>query len=341
MSENLTGYSLSELEAFAVRIGEKPFRGRQLFSWIYQKRAISFAQMSELSKALREKLLACAQLGWLQLAEKRSSAHSDAVKYLFRLHDGAFIESVYIAESNRHTLCLSTQVGCALGCAFCVTGQLGFKRNLTAGEIVDQVLFIERDLNVKMTNIVLMGMGEPMMNYEAAMKACELIHHDSGIAIGHRHIVVSTVGIVPAIYRYTDEEQPFRLAISLHAADDEKRQRLVPIGRKYRLAELIKAASYYAKKLRRRPTFEYVLLAGVNDSEDDARALRKLLSVLPCKVNLIPYNPALPEFNRPSDEAIARFAEWLSPMRAPVSVRWSKGVDIQAACGQLAGTRST
>ena len=335
--EILTGYSYSELQAFVERLGEKKFRGRQLFSWIYEKKTISFDQMSDLGKPLRLKLGQAALLGHLELIEKLWSPGSGSCKYLFCLSDGLIIESVYIPEANRRTLCISTQVGCALGCAFCATGQMGFRRHLTAGEIVDQVICVERDFGLELTNVVLMGMGEPFLNYDAVMKACDLIHDENGLAIGHRHLVISTVGIVPAIYRYADEGRLYRLAISLHAADDDKRRQIVPVGKKYPLAELMAAARYYAEKSRRRPTFEYVLLAGFNDSEQDARQLRKLLSGIPCKVNLIPYNPAVSRFQRPDDAAVARFAEWLSPMKAPVSVRWSKGADIDAACGQLAG----
>jgi len=335
--ENLTGYDRGELEAFAERLGEKKFRGRQLFSWIYEKKAASFADMTDLAKPLREKLAACASLGQLTVDQTVSSPLSGSTKYLFRTRDGLAVESVYIPESDRRTLCISSQVGCALKCAFCATGRMGFRRDLAAGEIVDQVLTIERSLGLELTNIVLMGMGEPLLNYDAVMKACDLIHAEEGLAIGHRHIVLSTVGIVPAIHRYTDEKRPYRLAISLHAADDDKRRQIVPIAKQYALHELMAAVRRYAEKLRRRPTFEYVLLAGINDGEEDAKKLRRLLAGIPCKINLIPYNPVVTRFKRPDDAAVARFTEWLAPMPAPVSVRWSKGSDIDAACGQLAG----
>jgi 23S rRNA (adenine2503-C2)-methyltransferase len=338
--ENLTGYDRAELEAFAERLGEKKFRGRQLFSWIYEKKAVSFAAMTDLARPLRQKLAANASLGQLALDRTLSSPRSGSTKYLFRTRDGLAIESVYIPESGRRTLCISSQVGCALKCAFCATGQIGFRRDLSAGEIVDQVIAVERSLTVELTNIVLMGMGEPLLNYDAVMKACDLIHAEEGLAIGHRHIVLSTVGIVPAIHRYTDEKRPFRLAISLHAADDDTRRQIVPIAKRYPLAELMAAVRRYAEKLRRRPTFEYVLLDGINDGEEDAQKLRRLLAGIPCKVNLIPYNPAATRFKRPDDAAVSRFAEWLAPMPAPVSVRWSKGSDIDAACGQLAGGKA-
>lgn len=339
MKTNLVGMNRSDLEAYAQSIGEKPFRGRQLFSWIYAKGKADFAEMSDLAKATRLKLAQVAELGWMTLEQKAVSSASSSVKYLFRLGDGALIESVYIPEAERRTLCISSQVGCALGCTFCATGALGFRRSLTVGEIVDQVLQTARDIGAQPTNIVFMGMGEPMVNYEATMAAAALINDAEGIAIGHRHIVISTVGIPSAILRYADEGQPFRLAISLHSAIDEKRRQIVPIGRRHPLPELLNAVKYYAKKARRRPTFEYVLLADFNDGEEDAAALRRLAAEVPCKVNLIPYNPALSGFGfrRPDDGQVARFAAWLAPLHAPVSVRWSKGTDIDAACGQLAG----
>lgn len=337
MKRNLVGLNRAELELFAESIGEKRFRGRQLFSWIYARHASSFDVMSDLGKELRLRLAQEAVLGLMTLEQRAASPASGSVKYLFRLEDGARIEAVYIPESGRRTLCISSQVGCALGCAFCATGALGFKRNLTTGEIVDQVLQAARETGELPTNIVFMGMGEPLLNYEAVMAAAGLINNADGIAVGHRHIVISTVGITPAIMRYAEEGQPYRLAVSLHSAIDAKRRQIVPVAKRYPLPELLNAIKYYAKKARRRPTFEYVLLAGFNDGEEDAAALRRLAAELPCKVNLIPYNPAVPGFDPPGEESVTRFAGWLAPLHAPVSIRWSKGADINAACGQLAG----
>ncbi len=334
--ENLTGYTLEELETFVRRIGEKPFRGHQLFSWLYAKKANGFAQMTDLSKRLRTKLAETAIIGHLVPVEKAISS-SRSVKYLFRLADGQHIESVYIPESDRRTLCISSQVGCAVKCAFCATGKMGFRRNLSAGEMVDQVLHVARDISEPLTNIVFMGMGEPFLNYDQVIKAAQLISHEQGIAIGHRHIVISTSGIIPNIYRYADEGHKFRLAISLNSPHEEQRAQLMPISRKYSIKSLLEAAAYFYQKSHRLPTFEYVLLAGLTDREEDAIALRKLLHGFPCKVNLIPYNPTVKEFRRPEPGQIAQFAKWIFPLKAPVSVRWSKGVDVNGACGQLAG----
>ncbi len=336
LKQNLTGLTLSELERFVESIGEKKFRGRQLFSWIYQKRAVDFSAMTDLAKALREKLTAHAVIGQGLLMERQTSEQSGAVKFLLRLQDGAMIESVHIPESGRRTCCVSTQVGCACKCSFCATGTMGFKRDLTCGEIVDQVIQAERAAQQDMTNVVLMGMGEPLLNYEAVMQACDLLNDENGLAIGSRHIVISTVGIVPAIYRYADEGRPYRLAISLHSALDEKRKKLLPVARKYPLEDLMQAIRYYSRKARQHPTIEYVLLAGVNDGAEDALALRQRVQGLDCKINLIPYNAVSAKFKAPDATSVEQFTRQLLPIRAPVSVRWSKGSDIAAACGQLA-----
>jgi 23S rRNA (adenine2503-C2)-methyltransferase len=334
---NLTGLDISELEQFAQEIGEKPFRGRQLFSWIYAKQARDFEVMTDLAKPLRTKLSEVAEIGTVKVMTSILSKTSKTRKFLFQLSDREQIESVYIPEGKRRTLCISSQVGCALDCAFCATGSMGFKRNLTVGEIVDQVLFVEHEWGVKLSNIVMMGMGEPFLNYDNVIKSCQLISHDQGIAIGHRRIVVSTVGWVPGIVRFTEEGQKFRLAISLNAPSDTLRRELMPVAQKYRLGELMNAIKYYSNKSRLRPTIEYVLLAGVNDSQHYARQLQRLLRDIPCKVNLIPYNPVDKKYDRPANEHIAQFAEWLYPLSAPVIIRWSKGDDIRGACGQLAG----
>jgi 23S rRNA (adenine2503-C2)-methyltransferase len=334
---NLTGLSQSELEEFAKTCGEKPFRGRQLFSWIYQKRVATFSEMTNLGKDFRKKCDQIARIGQLALKEKTSSPDSESIKYLFELSSGQLVESVFISEDKRRTLCISSQVGCACKCSFCATGAIGFKQNLTAGEIVDQVIFVERDLDVKLSNIVFMGMGEPFKNYDSVLKAAHLIRNENGLAIGTRHVVISTAGIIPAIYRYADEGHRFKLAISLHSPFNEERKKLMPISGKYDIDSLMQAVNYYMKKSRRRITFEYVLLAGVNDRKRDAEGLRKLLYGIPCKVNVIPYNPTMQFYSRPGPKTVDLFASWLVPLKVPISVRWSKGDDIEAACGQLAG----
>lgn len=332
--QSLLGMSADELQVFVQSLGEKAFRGRQLYHWLYAKRANSFAEMSDLAKSFRLKLEHAGQPGSLQLVSRQLAGNKTA-KYLFRLADGAMIESVYIPEAGRRTICISSQVGCGFKCAFCATGTMGLRRQLSAGEIVEQVIAVERDTKTLLTNVVFMGMGEPFHNYDHVIKACRLLNDADGLAMAGRHIVLSTVGLVPAIYRYAEEGHPYRLAISLHSAVEEKRRRLLPVAKLHSLPDLMAAVRYYSKKARQRLTFEYVLLAGVNDDESDARALRALLHGIPCKVNLIPYNAAISSFHAPSPARVDQFAGWLLPLKAPVSVRWSKGADIQAACGQL------
>ncbi len=338
--KQLIGMTMEELEQFACTIGEKPFRGRQLFAWLYNKKARDFAEMTDISKPLRQRLAEVATIGLLRPVSEVVSRDGGTTKFLFELHDGERIETVSIRERQRHTLCVSTQVGCALGCRFCATARMGFRRNLSVGEIVDQVLVAERCLGKEVSNLVLMGMGEPFLNYENVLAACELVRHERGLAIGHRRIVISTAGWVPGIMRLATEGHRFKLAISLNATTDEQRRSLMPVAERYPLQELLNAVIYYYRRSGRRPTFEYVLLADVNDTAADAKRLRELLEQVPCKVNLIPYNPTDDSYRRPSAEQIEAFRQALSPLKAPVVVRWSKGDDIKAACGQLATTSS-
>lgn len=332
---NLTGMTLEQMELLMQSIGQPTYRAAQLFTWVYKKGIVSFDEMSNISKSLRQQLSQQACIGHLALQQQLLSGDRQAIKFLFRLVDGLHIESVYMVEGKRRTVCLSTQVGCTLRCRFCATGTMGFRRNLTAGEIVDQLLWIRRTLGVEVTNVVIMGMGEPFLNYEATIAACQLISHDQGIAIGKRKITISTSGIVPAIKRFADEGHGFRLAISLNAADDAKRTQLMPINQKYPLAELMSAVTYYSSKSKQRVTLEYVLLADVNDQPEDAQQLSRLVKNLRCKINLIPYNATDGRFAAPSEERIDAFMQPFLNLNVVVSVRRSKGTDIQAACGQL------
>ncbi len=340
MKKILIGLTLQECEQFAEEIGEKKYRGRQIYKWIYEKRAASFEQMTDLPQTLRQKLQDSAILGFLAVAQVDDRSSSGSVKYLFRLPDGHHIESVYIPEANRKTLCISSQVGCAINCQFCATARLGLKRNLTAGEIVEQALAIMRLRNEDITNIVFMGMGEPFANYGNVIKAATILSDDNGMAVGARRIVISTSGLADKIRRYADEGHKFRLAISLNSPFQEERAELMPIAKRWDLDALLQAVSYYAKKSRKIPTLEYVLLAGVNDSKAHALALKRIVKSMPCKVNLIPYNPTVETFSRPDKEHVDQFAQWLLPLNAGLSVRWSKGDDVNAACGQLAGRQS-
>lgn len=338
---NVVGLTLEEMEQLMLSIGQPSYRGEQLFNWVYQKGISSFDEMTNFAKPLRQQLAALAEIGHVSIADQIRSVDGQTIKFLFRLKDGLHIESVWMVEGKRRTICLSSQVGCGLACRFCATGRMGFKRNLTAGEIVDQLLTIHRVTQQSATNVVIMGMGEPFLNYDEVIRACEIISHDKGIAIGRRKITISTAGIVPAIRRFADEGQRFKLAISLNAADDALRSQLMPINKKYPLAELIRAAKYYANKSRYRITFEYILLAGQNDQPQHAQKLAKLLGKLRCKINIIPYNPTDGQFQSPTEETIERFIQPFLKMNVVVAVRRSKGVDIGAACGQLYARHSS
>jgi len=334
--QNLKGLSRDELLAFVDSIGEKSFRASQLWAWIYQKGSTHFDQMSNLSKALRTKLDEVALISSLKLVKKEVSSISGTRKYLWKLEDGLTIESVFIPDGRRRTVCISSQIGCSLKCGFCATGKMGFIRDLMPHEILDQVISVQRDVEDRITNIVVMGMGEPFLNYDNVIKALSIIRDPEGIAIGHRKMTISTAGIVPQIERFTRENQPFQLAISLNATTTDQRSEIMPINKKYPMKALLTAARQHVKVTRRRITFEYVLLKGVNDKPHDAGRLLKLLRNIPCKVNLIAYNPTGRKFSRPDEKRIYAFAEAIRPLLAPVTLRLSRGDDINGACGQLA-----
>ncbi len=327
--------SLEEMEQFMLSIGQPKFRANQLFTWLYKKRISRLDEITVFAKAFRQELEALVEIRQLEIVRRQISADRQTNKFLFRLTDGHFVESVFMIDGKRRTVCLSTQVGCALGCRFCATGKMGFQRNLTSGEIVNQLLTILKTLQVEVSNLVLMGMGEPFLNYDNVIKACAVISHSDGIAIGKRKITISTAGLVPQIKQFTDEKQGYKLAISLNAADDELRSRLMPINKKYPINELLNAAKYYARHSRFLFTFEYLMLAGVNDSVEDARKLVQLLSGVRCKINIIPFNTTAEKFRAPTEEEINAFIRELLVLKNIVSVRRSKGADIDAACGQL------
>ncbi len=343
---DLKGLSLGEMERRVADHGEPAYRGRQLFHWIYACDAHTFAEMTDLPVTLRARLAEHTWISALTLLAKEISRDGTR-KYLFGCTDGRQIETVLIPalspvegpDEGRLTACLSTQVGCALACAFCLTGKMGFVRHLQPGEIVDQVLALRRDLQPgeRIGNLVLMGMGEPLHNYDATVKALTILSHSMGLAYPPRRITLSTVGLVPEIARLGQSGLGVNLAVSLHAATDELRDRLVPINRRYPLKDLMAALRSYPLPPRRRITFEYVLIDGVNDRSEDARELVKLLRGLRCKVNLLPLNeaPAIP-FRRPSQERVETFQRILKSGGILATIRESRGLDISAACGLLA-----
>jgi 23S rRNA (adenine2503-C2)-methyltransferase len=331
---NLKGLWLDDYESMFDELGEKRYRARQLAQWIYARRATDFSQMSDFSKDLRDRLNQIAYIENIRMVKTQTSQKDISEKFLFELKDKEKVESVLMLDGKRVTACLSTQAGCPLGCTFCATGKMGFKRNLTAGEIVDQALAMTAFKPA--THAVLMGMGEPLMNYDNTLQSMRILNNEMGLSLTAGKITVSTAGIPSMIEKLADENLKFGLAISLNAPTDEKRSQLMPINKKHPLDKLMKSAKVFNKKTNRRVTFEYVLMKDVNDSEKDALALSKLITGIRCKINLIPYNPVpdLP-YERPSEEKIAAFRDYLYPRCPAVTLRRSKGEDILAACGQL------
>jgi 23S rRNA (adenine2503-C2)-methyltransferase len=334
----LKGLSLEEMERCVAGLGEPPYRGRQVFHWIYARGCRRFEEMTDLPAALRAALAEHASITGLTCLARQVSLDGTR-KYLFGCPDGRRIETVLIPDEGRLTACLSTQVGCALACAFCLTGKMGLGRHLRAWEIVDQVLALREDLGPgeRIGNLVLMGMGEPLHNYEATVKALTILVHPLGLSYPPRRVTLSTVGLIPELVRLGASGLDVNLAVSLHAATDELRDRLVPINRRYPLKELMATLRAYPLAPRRRITFEYILMDGVNDRPEDARELTRLLRGLRCKVNLLPLNeaPAIP-FRRPSRQRVEAFQQTLKSAGVLSTIRESRGNDISAACGMLA-----
>jgi len=328
-----------ELEGVIASFGKERYRTPQILRWLYQKGVDSFDEMTNLSKTFRHDLGEVSALSTLRLL-RIEEARDGTRKFLFQLCDGNRVESVLIPEKARLTLCLSTQVGCALGCQFCLTGKKGWKRDLRLSEILNQILAVRKLLPPKraITNIVLMGMGEPLLNYDNTMKAIELMTHPDAFKFSSRRVTLSTAGLLPELEALSKQKISFRLAISLNASDEDTRSRLMPINRRYPMARVLEFCRRLLLPPRTRVTFEYVLLEGINDSPLDAKRLLRNLRGIPSKVNLIPLNeaPGIP-FKRPSEEKIERFQEILMEGGLTVIVRASKGSEIRAACGQLQG----
>ena len=358
MRADIRSQTKEELQAQLAALEQPSFRADQVLRWVYQRRAVSWETMSNLPKNLRERLQTCYALRPLVLVRKQGSRDTTQ-KFLWSLSDGSLIESVLIPAnpalygdvSDRHTLCVSTQVGCAYGCRFCASGLDGWKRNLLPDEIVDQILAVERwndqqhatkpeagrkEADRLISNLVIMGMGEPLANYDNLLKALRILNAPWGVGIGARKITISTSGLAPQIRKLADEPFQFRLAISLHGATDETRNKIMPVNRKYPLKELAAACEYYLAHKGKMITFEYILIAGINDSPDQAKPLAQLAQRLNAKVNLIPYNrvEGLP-WERPSEERQRAFLNSLTKLKVTATLRLEKGHDIDAACGQL------
>jgi 23S rRNA (adenine2503-C2)-methyltransferase len=333
----LTSLNRAELEAYLRQTGQPSYRAGQIFRWVYQAGKSQAAEFTDLPLELRQQLEADFIVNPLQLKEKASSKDG-TIKYLFELLDGNFIETVMIPAGKRQTFCLSTQVGCKFHCAFCASGLHGFKRNLEAGEIVSQVLNLKYNYGHQPTNLVLMGMGEPLDNLDNVLKAIRILNDQHGLAIGARRITISTVGLIPALKKLMNFELQINLSLSIHSAIKEKRSKLMPVNKKYPLEELIKAAEDYLKAGGRQLTLEYIVIGGVNDSLYDAEALAAISRRLKAKVNLIAYSPVAGfKWQPPAKEDVERFQKWLEERKVRVTIRQSKGIDITAACGQLAG----
>ena len=339
----LTGLLPEELVAELESWGERKYRAAQILEWVFERRVGSYEEMTNLGKELRAKLEAAHPLQTLTVA-KVQGAQDATQKFLFRLRDGRYVESVLIpantghdgTQSERRTLCVSSQVGCAYDCKFCASGLAGFTRNLEADEIVEQVLLAERHAGKRIDNLVFMGMGEPLANFTRLTKALRILNAHWGLNIGARHMTVSTSGLAPQIRKLADFEIPVRLAISLHGATDEVRERIMPVNRKYPLAELFGALEYFGTRRKQKVTLEYILIEGVNDAPDHAAALVRRARAVGAKVNLIPYNTVegLP-WVRPTEAVQEAFLGVLARAGVPATLRREKGHDIDAACGQL------
>lgn len=337
---NFCNLSPEELSKWLSENEEKPFHAKQVLDWVYIKGVMEWDKMSNLSKPLRQKLVDAFQLPTLTLVRMQPSTDLETFKFLWRLHDGKLVESVLICSGDRRTVCVSSQVGCPARCAFCASGQQGFFRNLKAAEIVEQVLQINQWLAKKeerVSHIVYMGMGEPFNNYEAVIKSIRLLIHPELLNISQRRITVSTVGVVEGIRRFTREDLKVNLVLSLHAPNQRIRQKIIPYARKYTLEEIMEAMEAYTAKTKRDITYEYILIAGVNDHPDHAHELAIMLRGRQCTVNLIPYNP-IPgvKLKRPEKKAVKNFRSVLFGSKIPNTCRYTKGDDIAAACGQLA-----
>ena len=333
--KNIKDYNLEELKKELISIGEKPFRAEQIFKWIYQENVTSFDEMTNLSLELREKLKQNYSLCIFNIL-KRQESSDGTIKYLFDVLDGNAIETVLMKYHHGYSLCVSTQIGCKMGCKFCASTGIAFARNLTSGEIVEELLAVERDQNIKISNVVYMGIGEPLDNYDNVVNSIRIINNPKGINIGARHISVSTSGLVPNIYRLAEENIQCTLSISLHATNNEKRSSMMPVNNRYPIEELIQACKDYITKTNRRISFEYALAKDNNDNLEDAKELVKLLKGMLCHVNLIPINKIENgAFDKSSNENIIKFRDYLNKHGIVATIRRELGSDIDAACGQL------
>ena len=335
MKKNIKDLGLEELKQEIIELGEKPYRAEQIFKWIFVDNVISFDDMTNLSLELRQKLKDNYDLHVFNILKKQESKDGTK-KYLFDVLDGNAIESVLMEYKHGFTICVSSQIGCKMGCKFCASTGVKFARNLSPGEIVEQLLAIERDQNIKISNLVFMGIGEPLDNFDNVMKAIESLNNPKGINMGARHISISTSGLVPKIYELADRNMQCTLSISLHSANNKKRSEMMPINNLYNIEELMKACKYYIEKTNKRISFEYALAKENNDNLEDAKELVKLLKGMLAHVNLIPINKIdNGKFTKSTNENILKFRDYLNEKGIVATIRRELGSDIDAACGQL------
>ena len=331
----LLGKNLTELEKYCISNNTPKFHGNQLFQWMYNKYTFSVDDMSNIPNKLKININNNCYFESLKIKQKFSSKIDNTIKYLFETIDGKLIESVSMIENNRHTICLSSQIGCSVDCDFCATGEMGIIRNLCSGEILEQIIKINKDRGIIFTNLVFMGMGEPFLNYNNVIKACEIINNPNGFNVSSKKITISTSGILPKIDKYIKENHKYKLAISLNASNNKTRDKLIPINKKWPIEKIISSIKTYKYSKYRPIMFEYILMEGINDSNDNAIELSQLLKKIDCKINIIPYNQIDGKYIRSNkiDEFISTLKKFNKNLR--VFIRWSKGEDIDAACGQL------
>ena len=333
--KNIKDYNLEELKQELVNLGEKPFRAEQIFKWLFQEKVKSFDDMTNISLELREKLKKEYTICNFNILKKQESKDG-TIKYLFDVLDGNAIETVLMSYHHGYSICVSSQIGCKMGCKFCASTGINFIRSLTSGEIVEQILAVEQDTKIRISNVVFMGIGEPLDNYDNVINAIRIINNPKGLNIGARHISISTSGLVPKIYKLAEENIPCTLSISLHATTNEKRSKMMPVNNVYPIEELIKACKDYIKKTNRRISFEYALAKENNDNKEDAKELVHLLKGMLCHVNLIPINKIENgSFTKSSNENIMKFRDYLNDHGIVATIRRELGSDIDAACGQL------
>ena len=334
----LKGMNELDLQKYCLNLNLPKFHGTQLFRWLYKNNCQNIEEMNNIPKILKEEVIQNALINLLSIKVKSTSKIDETTKFLLETTDKKYIETVSMIENNRHTVCLSSQIGCNVDCDFCATGKMGIIRNLKVGEIIDQLILVKKNIRIPITNIVFMGMGEPFLNYSNVIKSCEILCDTKGFNFGAKRITISTAGILPKIDLFIKEEHKYKLAISLNASNNDVRSKIMPINKKWSIEKLINSIKKYRFYSSSPIMIEYVLMKGINDSKEDAKNLAKLLSGIKCKINLIPFNEIFENFKRPDNKTINSFSETLNKLSSNmrVLIRWSKGEDIKAACGQLA-----